>query len=172
MAYYADYKIVDGMYFVRGTTPKGTVVSYGKTSVIALTNLMNKYGWRFQERVMFRLGNQTEDPIERDVTVRRNRCTEWWFQHRERKGVPDYRTPVEPETPAPVEEECEYTYEIEGDMLKVYKLTLEKSYKIKQDKPVERPYKPFVGCETLEIPTAPGQPIAMFNSNKGEDDVA
>lgn len=170
MAYLADYRVVDGMTFVRVKTSKGTVVSYGKTSSIALGNLANKYGTTFKERIRICLGNVTNDPLETMVTVKRNKNSEWWYRHREQKGV--VSNTVEPTPSIEEPDDSEYIYEVVGGELKVYRLTLEKSYKIKQTTkptPVLDPFKVMGGFQG-RLPAAPGS--VMFNSNNGDEDVA
>lgn len=174
MAYFADYRVVDGMTFVRVKTDKGTVVSYGKTSTIALGNLTNKYSVTFKERICIRLGNVTNDPLETMVYVRRNKNSEWWYRHREQKGVVS-STFVKPTPSIEEPDDSEYTYEVVGGELKVYRLTLEKSYKVKQTTrptPVSGPFKvtEIAGGYQGRLPAEPG--MVLFNSNKGNEDVA
>ena len=171
MAYLADYRVVDGMTFVRVKTPKGSVVSYGKTSSIALGNLANKYGTTFKERIRICLGNVTNDPLETMVTVKRNKNAEWWYKHREEKGIVGRPSVVEP-----VIDDSEYVYEIQDGVLKVYRLTLEKEYKVKEvnqtHKPVSDPFKvtEIAGGYQGKLPAEPG--MVLFNSNGGNEDVA
>lgn len=174
MAYLADYRVVDGMTFVRVKTPKGSVVSYGKTSSIALGNLANKYGTTFKERIRICLGNVTNDPLETMVTVKRNKNSEWWYRHREQKGVVS-NTIVKPTPSIEEQDGSEYIYEVVGGELKVYRLTLEKSYKVKQTTrptPVSDPFKvtEIAGGYHGKLPAEPG--MVLFNSNGGNEDVA
>ena len=162
MAYLADYKVVDGMIFVRLTTPKGSVVSYGKKSSVALANLMNKYALQFNERVRVVLGEMTDAPLETMVTVRHTRQSEWWFRHRSAKGISGFKQTAQAH-------DDEYIYEVEGNLLKVYKVTLEKEYKIKEQKtpkPFMRPMNVMEGDMPTKLPAEPG--MVLFNANEGE----
>lgn len=162
MAYLADYKVVDGMTFVRMTTPKGSVVSYGKKSSVALANLANKYALQFNERVRVVLGEMTDAPLETMVTVRHTKQTDWWFCHRTSKGVGEFKQAAQMP-------DDEYIYEVEGNLLKVYKVSLEKEYKIKEQKnqkPFTRPINVMGGDMPTKLPAEPG--MVLFNANEGE----
>lgn len=168
MIYFADYKVVDGMTFVRIKTQKGTVVSYGRNSSQALGNVANKYGSRYKERVIVRLGNLTTDPIEHDVTVKRTSQSEWWYKRRERNMLADTSQPSNSE---PADKDTEYVYDVDGGVLKVYKVTLEKMYKIKQPQQGFA-IKQVMGGEQIQprLPAEPG--MVMFNTDGGDKDVA
>ena len=171
MTYFAEYKKVDGMTFVRVVTPRGSLVSYGRTQSIALFNLMGKYRLRYKEAARIELGEPTTDPIENEVAVRRNKNSEWWYKNRERRAALGL---AQDEDLPHAQEEPEYVYDIEDGYLKVYRVTLEKEYKVKETPKNNTMPKIDLGvmggAPATRLPAEPG--MVLFNADKGASDVA